>query len=139
MTTALAGHAQRLATLEQAQARKVERIKIEGGLDEAGLKEFYRLRALNEATSMCTEAMDAFVCLEPPWVGGDSAGIIGSLVREAAKDAERMAQDERFKGKSAQEIIAMQREDIRLADKAKADAAALADARRRGKTAIMGR
>jgi hypothetical protein len=44
-----------------------------------------------------------------------------------------------YEGKSAAEISAMVREEFRLEAKARADAAVLADERRRGKSAILGR
>jgi hypothetical protein len=64
--------------------------------------------------------------------------------REAAKSAEqaaaeKAARDARFVGKSAAQIVEMQREDMRAAAKARDDAALEADERRRGRTAVMGR
>jgi hypothetical protein len=66
------------------------------------------------------------------------------LEREAAKSAERQAEEQaarakRFEGMSAQQIAEAMREDRRLGVKAKDDAAVLADERRRGLTSVAGR
>jgi hypothetical protein len=47
--------------------------------------------------------------------------------------------DPRFAGKSPAEISAILRADVRLEAEARDAAAAKADARRRGKTSVMGR
>jgi hypothetical protein len=68
----------------------------------------------------------------------------GLIEREAVESAERQAEEQaarakRFEGKSAAEIAEMMREDSRANAKAKDDAAALADACRRGESGIRGR
>jgi hypothetical protein len=54
----------RLERLEKAKTNQ-RVIKISGGLTEADRREFFRLRALREATDLCAHAIEEMGRLDP--------------------------------------------------------------------------